>query len=94
MEAIRSTKPKVWWANLLKCNALHPKSRIFLWRVCQNVLATEDNFRRRGLSFPSRCSLCLVETESVNHRYGNVMQWFPFGAGFWISSCCIAVPSL
>ncbi|KAF6167554.1 hypothetical protein GIB67_031755 [Kingdonia uniflora] len=34
---------------------------------CQNVLATEDNLRRRGLSFPSRCSLCLVETKSVNH---------------------------
>ncbi|KAF6154475.1 hypothetical protein GIB67_028367 [Kingdonia uniflora] len=80
-EAIRSKNPKVWWNKFLNCKALHPKSKSFLWRVCQNVLATEDNLRRRRLSFPSRCSLCQMHSESLQHLlwdYGIVAplwQW-------------------
>ncbi|KAF6161020.1 hypothetical protein GIB67_007661 [Kingdonia uniflora] len=78
-EVIRSTKPKVWWAKYYKC--LHPKARVFLWRVCHNVLVTEDNLRRRGFSFPSRCPLCLLESETANHLFWDcalvvpIWQW-------------------
>ncbi|KAF6156294.1 hypothetical protein GIB67_008064 [Kingdonia uniflora] len=67
LDAIRSKNPKVWWNKFMHCQALYPMSKSFLWRVGQNVLATEDNLRRRGLSFPSRCSLCHIHSESIHH---------------------------
>ncbi|KAF6151425.1 hypothetical protein GIB67_020649 [Kingdonia uniflora] len=59
-EAIRSKSPKLWWNKYMHCKAIHPKDKYFLWRACHNVLATEDNLRRRGLSITSRCPLLVI----------------------------------
>ncbi|KAF6146239.1 hypothetical protein GIB67_011711 [Kingdonia uniflora] len=68
-EAIRSKNPKVWWRKYLHGKPLHQKVKYFLWRACQNVLATEDNVRRRGISIPSRCPLCQQQSESIQHLF-------------------------
>ncbi|KAF6156533.1 hypothetical protein GIB67_011334 [Kingdonia uniflora] len=66
---ISSHRPKVWWFKYINNKAILPRIASFTWKVCNNVLATEDNLRKRGLNMASRCSLCRCNLETSDHLF-------------------------
>ncbi|KAF6158766.1 hypothetical protein GIB67_040280 [Kingdonia uniflora] len=62
-------RPEVWWFKYINSKAILPRIASFTWKVCNNVLATEDNLRKRGLNMASRCSLCRYNLETSDHLF-------------------------
>ncbi|XP_057248933.1 uncharacterized protein LOC104886993 [Beta vulgaris subsp. vulgaris] len=46
-----------------------PKWKIFLWKLWHNSLATVANLSARGLSVPSECPCCALESETCQHLF-------------------------
>ena len=44
-----------------------PKAGFFLWLAVQNRILTADRLRRFGIAGPTRCPLCKIECEDVDH---------------------------
>lgn len=44
-----------------------PKIRNFLWRAASGALAVAERLNTRGLNLDSRCKICKVATESIEH---------------------------
>ncbi|XP_042483849.1 uncharacterized protein LOC122064192 [Macadamia integrifolia] len=68
-EDIRSTNPKVPWATLIWNKKLQPRASIFGWRMAHGKLPTDESIQKRGIALVSRCSLCGVEVESMDHIF-------------------------
>lgn len=55
---------------------------MFVWRLMHNKIPTNENLTLRGLSFPSKCSLCLGSVETSYHLFfgcqfvANIWNWF------------------
>ncbi|CAL1375754.1 unnamed protein product [Linum trigynum] len=50
-------------------SVIPPKVCAFLWTVFYRRILTHDVLRRRGWSFPSRCSLCECSEETLDHLF-------------------------
>lgn len=47
-----------------------PKLRIFLWSVCQNVIASKDNLFKRHISSEPLCQVCNKQVpETLEHLF-------------------------
>jgi hypothetical protein len=63
--------------------SLHPPTKsLIIWIIFHNVVATDDNLRKRGLIMVSCCSLCGKQHESVSCLFfqcdfaGTLWNWF------------------
>uniref|UniRef100_A0A5B6YWQ5 Reverse transcriptase zinc-binding domain-containing protein n=1 Tax=Davidia involucrata TaxID=16924 RepID=A0A5B6YWQ5_DAVIN len=45
------------------------KVAFFVWAVARDAILTLENLKKRGFSLASRCSMCGVEEETVNHPF-------------------------
>lgn len=62
------------WCNKFWDSLFWPKIKTFLWLLMRNKTLTWDNLRKKGFSGPSRCPMCLVEEETINHLF-NTCEW-------------------
>ena len=62
---------KVEWADHLWHSFIPPRISFTVWKILLNKVSTHDNLRKRGCTFVSRCDLCKVETENVDHLFTN-----------------------
>ena len=56
-----------------------PKISHFLWLLLHRRILTWENLTRKGFQGPSRCSLCNINQESIEH----LMEAFPFTSLLW-----------
>lgn len=59
--SLNGIKETIWSLNTA------PKIKIFLWKVISGALSVADNLIDRGMKIDSRCQLCGLEGESLNH---------------------------
>ena len=65
---LRDIPQVVWWRDVW--SRFIPPSRLALtWCVMLNRLPTEDRLCKSGLQLASRCSICGVSSESVDHLF-------------------------
>eukprot|EP00253_Pinus_taeda_P033643 PITA_33643 len=58
--------PDKMWKDLRQ-NLHWMKIKLFMWLVHQKKYLTWENLRKRGLACPSRCQLCGLQEESMDH---------------------------
>jgi hypothetical protein len=51
------------WANIWGAN-IPPKVKIFVWKLCKDILPTEHNKLKRRLKVEDTCDLCGMEPET------------------------------
>ncbi|XVF36257.1 hypothetical protein REPUB_Repub19eG0042400 [Reevesia pubescens] len=56
-----------------------PKIQNFLWRVCHNALATNENLHKRLHSVSDLCKRCELQSESIEH----ILFFCPFAEAVW-----------
>jgi hypothetical protein len=39
----------------------------FLWKACNNILATKKNLFKKGIGLDSKCPICASEAETLEH---------------------------
>ena len=63
---LNSTKPDWVWKKLWKHQGWM-KTKLFMWLVHHKKILTWENIRKRGVSGPSRCQLCELQDEMMEH---------------------------
>ncbi|KAG5062775.1 hypothetical protein JHK85_003958 [Glycine max] len=48
-----------------------PRVKLFLWRLCRNMLPSWVKLRTRGVSCPITCSLCNIDVETTSHIFAS-----------------------
>ena len=56
------------WKQVWNSKAL-PKIKIFTWTLAKGKTLTVDNLNKKGIQGASRCSLCNVAEESIQHLF-------------------------
>jgi hypothetical protein len=67
------------WCKLIWSPVVQPARTLVLWRVFHNIIATDDNLRRRGFLMVSCCSLCNQAYETSQHLFFEC----PFAIKWW-----------
>eukprot|EP00253_Pinus_taeda_P029995 PITA_29995 len=62
------------WCSKVWDSLLWPKIKSFLWLLMRNKTLTWDNLCKKGFWGPSRCPMCFVEEETMNHLF-NACEW-------------------
>lgn len=57
------------WSKIIWNSAIPPSKSFHVWRMIHNKMPTYDNLQRKGLSFPSMCSLCGMQSETSHHLF-------------------------
>lgn len=47
--------------------SIHPRVRLFIWKLAWNVLPTCSLLSRRGMSISPMCPVCGIEEETMDH---------------------------
>eukprot|EP00253_Pinus_taeda_P016424 PITA_16424 len=68
-----------WWGHLSKLKA-PPKSRLFMWCILKDKVATELMLMHRAICGPSRCCLCRQHEEDTTHLFLTC----PISKSFWL----------
>ncbi|XP_045802493.1 uncharacterized protein LOC123896099 [Trifolium pratense] len=74
----------IGWTKFIWKLFIPPSRSLVAWRIMHNVIATDDNLIKRGLTIVSCCSLCGSSYETVTHlflRCPFIMQYWN-----WLSS--------
>lgn len=66
-QATSSLVPSQSFWNQIWSISAQPKLKNFMWRICSNALATQENLFWRNCSHSPFCPICLVNIESVEH---------------------------
>jgi len=67
------------WAKLIWHASVPPSKSFLVWRLFHDKLPTDENLIKRGLQFPSVCSLCGSNQETTSHLFLD----FPFAISVW-----------
>lgn len=59
--SLNSIKDYIWSSDTA------PKIKIFLWKAVSGALPVADNLIGRGMKIDTRCQICGLEGESINH---------------------------
>ncbi|XP_057417986.1 uncharacterized protein LOC130712164 [Lotus japonicus] len=73
---------RIWGSKLPR------KIQVFLWKLCKNAVAVNDNLKRRNCARSDLCPICHTEPETINHAllrcswtraiwFGNQLQLNP-----------------
>lgn len=65
---------EVQWSNKVWDSQFWPKIKIFLWLLMRRKTLTWENLRKKGFCGPSRCPMCNLEEETMNHLF-NTCEW-------------------
>jgi ribonuclease HI len=65
---LRDIPQVVWWRDVWS-RFIPPSRSALTWRLMLNRLPTEDRLCKSGLQLASRCSICGVSSESVDHLF-------------------------
>jgi len=57
------------WAKNIWCFDIPPSNSMFMWRLMHENIPTDENLMQRGCYIPSRCSLCLMNSETSFHLF-------------------------
>ncbi|XP_058784485.1 uncharacterized protein LOC131659290 [Vicia villosa] len=57
-----------WW-RWIWAKTIPPSKSCMVCKLLHNRIATDDQWKRRNFSFPSRCDLCQEEEESSHHLF-------------------------
>ncbi|XP_026452010.1 uncharacterized protein LOC113352401 [Papaver somniferum] len=64
---IRIHQPKLHWYKKIWNSAVLPSTSANVWKIARNVCATEENLRKKGFQFASRCYICHDGEDSIEH---------------------------
>ncbi|KAL4304565.1 hypothetical protein GQ457_10G010000 [Hibiscus cannabinus] len=84
-----STLNKSLWRSIWQLKT-PPKLQSFLWKVCRNAIATNDNLVARFKKGNPSCSRCEHASESIEH----VLLFCPFAQAIWRASNFSCTPIL
>ncbi|KAF6167399.1 hypothetical protein GIB67_020705 [Kingdonia uniflora] len=68
-KTVRQKSTKQWWPKYLFREVIHPRNALWGWILCNNVIPTYENIKKKGISFTSRCCLYEEAEESVYHHF-------------------------
>ncbi|XP_026458646.1 uncharacterized protein LOC113359187 [Papaver somniferum] len=60
-------QPKLHWYKKIWNPAVLPSTSANVWEIARNVCATEENLRKKGFQFASRCYICHDEEDNIEH---------------------------
>jgi hypothetical protein len=63
-----------------------PVVKLFLWKACNNILATNENLHKRRVVTTPLCTICGLETETVGH----ILWSCPSARDVW-TECAIRI---
>lgn len=61
-------RPHGIWIKIWDMN-LYPKIKLHIWRLCNNALATGENWRKRNIDVQHSCSLCKRGMKSTKYLF-------------------------
>lgn len=61
-------RPHGIWIKIWDMN-LYPKIKLHIWRLCNNALATGENWRKRNIDVQQSCSLCKRGMKSTKYLF-------------------------
>ena len=61
LPSLNGIKDRIWSLDTA------PKIKIFLWKVISGALPVSDKLIERGMKIDTRCQICGLEGESINH---------------------------
>lgn len=64
------------WCKLLWNKCIPPSTCILLWRLQHDKFPTNNMLSKRGLHMTSRCNLCRLNTECIDHIFFNYIFIF------------------
>lgn len=68
-EVVRHHGLKVQWAPLVWFSKIVPKWAFILWLACLNRLSTKERLRKWGMDVDSKCMLCSLSNETLQHLF-------------------------
>lgn len=70
------------WAKLIWNKSIHPSKSLFVWKLLNSMVPTDDQLASRGIMiFPCRCVLCGCHEETTLHIFFTASLLKEFGTG-------------
>lgn len=76
----RITPEKIW--KITWSSDLPQKIKVFVWKLCNNALAVQDNLHIQNVSRSGHCQICLSAAETIDHA----MLLCPWTRPVWFGS--------
>lgn len=82
---------KLKWANMIWKSSIPPSKSLFVWKLIQYKILTDEILAKRGISlFPSICVLRGCHEENIEHLFSAPLlkscgTGFPFRPKIWLS---------
>ncbi|XP_062014798.1 uncharacterized protein LOC133731445 [Rosa rugosa] len=76
---LRQPSPSVAWGKSLWSKFILPRMSLLAWKVLRGRVISDDFLQRRGVALVSRCDLCGIDSESLDHIFLNCS----FTAAIW-----------
>ena len=87
---IRVHMPKVSWSREVWRHYLPPTHSFLTWRILHRKIPTVDVLQAKGLQMVSRCSLCCVAEDSLDHIFSKCS----YAKTLWLALCSLFEVSL
>ena len=68
------------WSKFLQRYFISPRHSIHIWKTLHNFIASDDLLKKRGIYITSKCHLCGVREETLDHLFVHCS----FSKSIWI----------
>jgi ribonuclease HI len=82
---ISHTWQELHWAKIIWCADIPPSKSLFVWRLMNDKVPTDENLKFRGCFIPSMCNLCNSHEESSFHLFFDCK--FAIRLWSWLAGC-------